>query len=261
MDNLRGKFSQLREKFEGLSQEEKEEVLEFPAYLMSVGRNETALQVVMHIDFMELKLRAGDVSYLLRDYDALSSHCEALDACRCLKAVREVLVQCAHILQSSPHQVVEQLLARLTAAQREEFTAITNRRLEKPHPFLRPISNTLSKADGTEWKIQVGNMPLRACLSGRIAVVSCSGSMEAWELTCHRRLWCVEAEHVGFAFSLFKEQLVTSYGESQIGYLSLENGTVVRRHARPTGVIFALCIVPQREIGSRRRGLEVDNSL
>lgn len=244
MDNLKGKFSQLREKFEGLSQEEKEEVLELPAYLMDVGRYKTALQMVMHIDFMELKIRAEGVSVLVSDYDALSANCEALDACRCLKAVREVLVQSAHILQSSPHQVVEQLLARLAAAQREEFTVITNRRLEKACPYLRPMSNTLAKADGTEWKIQVSNMPLRACLCGRIAVVASSGSVEAWELTHHRKLWCVEAEHVGFAFALFQEQVVTGYGESQLAYLSIANGTVIRRHARPPGVVFAICVNP-----------------
>jgi WD40 repeat protein len=68
--------------------------------------------------------------------------------------------------------------------------------------------------------------------------------MEAWELTRHRKLWCVEAEHVGFAFALFREQLVTSYGESQIAYLSIANGTVVRRHARPSGAVFAICVDP-----------------
>lgn len=238
------RFSRLYDRFRRLSAEEQEEVLALPAYLMKIEEHDTALHMVTHLDFVELKIRGAGISPLISDYDSVCGAMRVGDLYECLNAIRECLVQGGHILQASPHQLREQLLARLTTAQIEAFTAWTGQTIAKARPYLRPISNTLARVDNMKYMIRTNKPPLRASSSEDIAVISSSGGMEAWDIHQHRRLWCVEADDVGFACSLFRDHVVTSYGTNQIAFIKTENGSVERKYVRPSGMVLALRVDP-----------------
>ncbi|MEI3649278.1 MAG: hypothetical protein V6D39_04700 [Dolichospermum lemmermannii FEM_B0920] len=210
----------------------------YPYSLINSGKPENLtkyFQTLTDYQFISKKINHPEfgIQALIEDYDLLDATQTAThpDQTKTLKYIQSALRLSAHILTQDKQQLVSQLWGRLQTINTPAIqTLLTQAQTTHPHPWLRPLTPSLTQAGGRLLRTLTGHSSYVQAVAvtadgKRVISGSWDNTVKVWNLETGEEIAAFSGESNFYSCAVAPDGLTIVAGDAggMVHFLKLEN--------------------------------------